>query len=107
MRAVKPVPAMGKLWLIAPPPLLSSSPTNRSSTPLEILFRSSRIESCSLLFPVILVERLCACVSSGVVSALVSDASTVDRLVCVDIEDCSNVFESSSACTLRARSESR
>lgn len=31
----------------------------------------------------------------------------VDKLVCVLIDDCSKVFDISSACTLRARRESR
>ena len=110
MRAERHELDMGKLWLIAPllpvVGLLRSPSANKSSTPLEIFFRSSRMESCSLSFPMILDERLCACVSS-VVSAVVSDDKTFERLVCVDIDDCSKALESSSACTLRARSESR
>lgn len=64
------------------------------------------MDLCVESFPLILDERLWACVSS-VVSAVVSDASTVDRLDCVDIDDCRRALESSRACTLRAKSESR
>lgn len=99
------LPDEGKLRLIAVFED-SASFAKSPSTSLDISSRLFIQESCILSFNRILDERLRAWASRDV-STMLSDARTVDRLLCVDMEDCSKALDISSACTLRASSESR
>lgn len=101
----------GRLWLIGSSPMLSviprsapsSSPVNRSSTPLDIRSRSS----IHVFLVVILDVSVRACVSSDMSASAESLVSTLFRLDWVDIDDCINTLDISKACTLRASNESR